>query len=234
MDLFALIPTRWLEREPPSTCHTGLETLFALGAAELGGAAAAGTAAAGTSAALGTAVGLGYGGAAAASALPSLATVGTAASVLGTGLSVKSGLDQAAYGESVAKAQAEQLRQKANEDAAAGQRAAETQLRRRDLVLSRARALGAASGTLATDPTQVDIEGDIAQQGDYNALSALYEGMARARSNEYQAEIDLFRGRRIGAAAGPAAFGQALTGVGGLVDRRMRRNYLLDYYGAAA
>lgn len=89
-----MIPACWLCYEPPSLCHTGIETLFALGA----GAAEAATvgAAATTAAEIGATVGLGYGGtAAAASALPSLSTIGTAASVLGTGLSIKSEIGRA-------------------------------------------------------------------------------------------------------------------------------------------
>lgn len=158
-----LIPARWLDYEPPSVCHTGLEV------------------------------------------------IGTIASIAGTGLSALSSMQQADYQSAVARNEAIIAKQKANEDAAIGQRKAISESRKADLVLSRARALGAAGGTDAASPTQLDIEGDIAQQGGYNALSALYDGMARARADNYQGDIDLFKADRA-AASGPMNAAGALFG----------------------
>ena len=240
-----LIPPRRLAYEPPGLCRTGIEELFALGAAGAGEAAVGATAAdaavaaglGGAATDIGAAAGLGatYGGAATASSLslPSLSTVGTVASGAGTLLSVKSGLDNAAYQSDLAKAEAQALRNKGNEDAAAAQRAQITKLRQTDLVLSRARALAAASGTAATSPTEVDLESDISGQGAFNAASELYAGLSRARSDTYQADIDLFKAQRISDAAPYAAFGTALSGLSNIVDKRRsgRLDTLLSTYG---
>lgn len=156
---------RWLDYEPPSLCHTGLEALSAI------------------------------------------------ASIGGTLLSASASSDDAAYKSAIARRQAVLDKQKANEEAALGQRNAETQQRKADLVQSRARALAAASGTVATSPTEIAIEQDIAAQGGYNALSSLYEGASRARASSYQGDIDLFKANRIEAAAPLQVGGTLLSGL---------------------
>lgn len=220
---------------PKSSCDTGIETLFALGAGEV----AAGTAAAGlTAAEVGTAAATGFAtgaGSALAGAAPavaassgilgtglSLGELGTVASVAGTGLQVLAQGNQAAYEESVAKRNAEALRIKAGEETAAAQRRQIMEQRRAGLLTSRARALAADSGTLATSPTEVENEARIAGQGEYNALSSLYEGLAAARADNAQADIDLFRAGRIRAAAPLAQGATLLSGLTNFADRKAR------------
>lgn len=145
--------------------------------------------------------------------IAALPAIGAVASIAGTGLSMMAASNEADYQAAVARNQAILDRQKANEEAAAGQRAAITESRKTQLAQSRARALAASSGTDAASPTQVDIEGEIAQQGGYNALSALYEGMAKARTSDYQAEIDLFKARRASSAGSLNATAALLGGV---------------------
>lgn len=212
---------RLLEYEPPGLCHFGPE-LFALGALGAGASAAAVPAVAATTAAVAAP-------AAAASGILGtgigLAELGTIASIGGTLLSANAQSEQAAYQEAVARSEAAALKQRANEEAAAAQRTAITREKQAELLQSRARAVSAASGTLATDPTQVDIEEEIAQQGRYNALSALYEGLSAARTSNYQAEIDLFKARRIKSAAPMATFGTLLSGVSSLANSRSRSRF---------
>jgi hypothetical protein len=145
-----------------------------------------------------------------------LGTLLTVASIGGTAISAISQLNQADYQADVLRYQAEVAKNKANEEAAAGQRAAITQDRKGELLQSRARAVAASSGTLATSPTQIDLEQQISAQGGYNAMSALYEGMSASRASTDQANIDLFRANSIESAAPLAAFGTVLSGVGGL------------------
>lgn len=140
-----------------------------------------------------------------------LPAIGAIATVAGTGLQMFSAIDESKYQAAVARNQAVLDKQKANEEAAVGQRAAATEARKTRLAESRSRALAASSGTDAASPSIVDLEQDIAQQGGYNALSTLYEGMARSRTADYQAEIDLFKARRA-KAAGPLNATAALLG----------------------
>jgi hypothetical protein len=247
---FDLSAGHWREYEPPGLCHFGPELLATIGlgglgaGAEVAGAATAASVLGGAAeTALLTSAGIPVGVAAGLPAVPAAAAASTG--ILGTGIgfgdvlsaggtliSAKAGMDNAAYQSAIAKAEAEALKQRANEEAAAGQRAAITKRRQAELVGSRARALAASSGTLATDPTEVNIESDIATQGEYNALSALYEGMAASRSSQFQADIDLFKARRISSAAPWAAAGTLFSGLSNIVNQRSRSSRLLSLYGA--
>jgi hypothetical protein len=250
------------EYEPPSLCHTGLEFLAAApllgaGAATAGEVALASTllaapATAGAAIsstvlpaaalaaapavwtpAAAAAAGAGLTGAGVATGAGlGLGTLGEIASIAGTGIQAIGQMNQAKAAEEAAKVEAQALKQRANEEAASAQRVAATREQQARLVQSRARALGASSGTLATDVGQEDIEGDIATQGRYNALSALYEGMAAARSSNYQADIELFKGRRARAAMPMAVGGTLLSGLSSFASKRTRRGYLLDQFGS--
>lgn len=158
-------------------------------------------------------------------------TIGAIASVVGTGVSALSAMSESKYEAAVARNQAVLQQQKANEDAAIGQRQAITAERKTQLVLSKARALAAGSGTDATSPTQVDIEGEIARQGGYNALSTLYDGMARSRGDTEQADIDLFKASRADAAGPLAAGGALLSGASRLaLGFNAKRGNLLNLF----
>lgn len=161
-------------------------------------------------------------------------TIALVSAVAGTGLSAKAGLDNAEYQSAVARSTAVAEQQKANEDAASSQRTAITADRQSRLLQSRVRALAADSGTDATSPDILSTEGRIAEQGRYNALSALYEGQTRARSDNFQADIDLFKSNRISAGAPLAAAGTILSGLGTFADRKLRRNAYLDQFGPSA
>ncbi len=221
-----IIPSRLLEYEPPSSCHDIISSTLAaigLGAGEAaaGAGAAAGltmetATAAEISAALGESV-------AATSSLPSLSTIGTVASVAGTGLQAMAQSQQSKYEQEVAKQQAAALKIKAGEEAAAAQRQQATELRKAGLITSRARALAASSGTDATSPTELTNESLIGQQGDYNALSALYSGLSASRADTYQADIDLFKAQRLKAAAPLAMGGTILSGISSFADKRAIR-----------
>jgi hypothetical protein len=229
-----MITHRWLDYEPPSLCHFDFgigETLAAVGLGagaalpEVAAEGAIGAAAGGVGAA-------GFGGStvAAASGL-GLGTVGAIASAGGTLLSAKAQADQADYAQKLAVIQAQNLRDKANQDAAAGEQAQIQQNRKTDLVLSRARALAAGSGTEATSGDVLNTESQIAGQGNYNALTALYEGQAAARSDNQQADIALFRGRQAQAALPYEIGGTLLSGISSYARDRVRtRQYQLGGY----
>lgn len=224
--LIQIVPERWLEYEPPSLCHDPLtDAIAAIGATAA--AAGSGTAAATGATALAAGDSLGLGTAAAGSgilsSLPSLSTIGTAASLGGTLLSATAASQNASYNEKLATAASTAANAKSNQDVAAGERQQITQQRQTDLVLSRARALaGAAGGGGVTDTTNRNLLGQIAQQGDYNALSALYNGQAAASAQSYQGAIDLFKGQQAKAALPAIEAGTILSGLGTATDRWAR------------
>ena len=141
-----------------------------------------------------------------------LAVASTAATIGGTIMQASAAADQAEYEAAVQRNNAVLQKQRANEQAALSQRDAISQERRTQLLQSRSRALAASSGTLATSPTQVDIESEIDAQGGYNALSSLYDGLAKARASNYQAEIDLFSAKRTQASIPMVVGGTLLSG----------------------
>lgn len=160
-----------------------------------------------------------------------LAIAGTVASVGGTLVSAMGASQQADYQSALARNQAILDKQKANEEAALAERKQITDLRKTDLVLSRARAVGAASGTDAASPTQVNIEQDIAQQGQYNALSSLYEGLSAERTSNYQSQIDLFKADSVEAAKPLAVGGTLLSGFSNAALMAGRNPSLLKLFG---
>ncbi|MGH7095606.1 MAG: hypothetical protein ACREFB_19000 [Stellaceae bacterium] len=192
------------EYEPPSLCHFGALAVPAI----LGGIGGAGAAAGAAGAGL---IGAG-------SILPSLSTIGTLASIGGTALQGYSQLQQGAYAQKVAQAQNASEVAKANQDAAVAERQQETESRTTQYALSREEALAAAAGGAATDPSVLNLSGQIAQQGDYNALSLLYNGQAKSAADLYQGQIDLFGGNQAASAAPMTAIGSVMARAGSLAS----------------
>jgi len=103
-----------------------------------------------------------------------------------TAISAASAIKQGADQRQQAESQAIQLKNQANADEASAQRSAITSRRQANYAISRGQALAAASGAGASDPTIASVLGNIAGQGEYNALTQLYEGDTEggnARSN---------------------------------------------------
>ena len=107
---------------------------------------------------------------------------GTAVSAGGTILGAKS--------EAKAlRSEARQLDAKAGLERASSQRAAIEERRQAGLASSRTLALAAASGAGASDPTVINMMADLAGEGEYRALTALYQGEEEARGLESQAAM---------------------------------------------
>ena len=90
--------------------------------------------------------------------------------------------------------QAKQLDINAGQAQAAGQISAINQDRNTSLVLSRARAVAAASGGGASDPTIIRLMANIAGEGAYRANVARYEGDTQARTMNMQAAALRYQG----------------------------------------
>jgi len=155
----------------------------------------------------------------------SLTTLATVASVGG---SVISGLGQMQAGRAAnasAKFQAAQMEQRAGQERAASQRVAIEERRRAGIAMSNAQAATAASGGGATDPTVLNITGGLAKQGEYNALSALFEGEERARGLQLQATSTRMEGRQARRAGMIGGISTIVSGAG---------NALMNKYAPAS
>lgn len=131
--------------------------------------------------------------------MEALLIASTAVSTVGSLVSASQGAAAAKSEGQAAKALAEynarQLKYKAGQERAVSQRRAIEERRQARLAGSRARAVAAASGAGATDPTVMDILAALRGEGEYNAQSALYEGEETARGLEAQAAGALAEGQ---------------------------------------
>lgn len=137
------------------------------------------------------------------------AWVGTAMAVAGAVSSIAGGFSAANAAKTAAQRQkteaefeAEQMTQAAGQAIATSQRDAIEQRRQARLLQSRAIAISGASGASVTDPTVLNLIGDIAGQGSYRAAVALYQGEDKARqlnmgaaAKRYEGEVALETGR---------------------------------------
>ena len=123
-----------------------------------------------------------------AAALPYIAG---AATVVSTVSAIQQGNDA----RHQADAQALALRNQANADAAAAQRTAVNSRRQAQYAISRGQALAASSGAGATDPTVASVLGQIAGEGEYHALTSLYEGGTSSQNLNSQATAASSEGR---------------------------------------
>ncbi len=118
-----------------------------------------------------------------------------------------------------AKYTAAQEVQAGNAAAATGQRKAFDERRQGNLISSRAQAVAAASGAGATDPTVLDIQGRIAGQTDYNAMSALYEGASAEQNYGKEAALTRFEGGQAETAGFLKGGATLLSGGASLYDK---------------
>ena len=163
---------------------TGMEIPILAGIASSGAAASAGVAA-------------GVGTATAASM-----AVSAGMAVGGAAMEYQGAMDAAEGGIAAAEAQAamrdyeaSQMDTRAAAERATVHMAAREERRKATLLSSRAQALAAASGGGASDKTVADIEADIIGEGEFRALSLLYEGEERARDLETGADLQEYEGR---------------------------------------
>lgn len=115
--------------------------------------------------------------------------------------------------------QANQLDEQAGLDRASSQRQAIEERRGARLANSRTLALAAASGGGADDPTIVNRMADIDAEGEYRALTALYEGEETARGKEAQAKANRRAAKATKTAGYLKAAGSILGAGSSLYDR---------------
>lgn len=136
--------------------------------------------------------------------------------VIGTALNVAGTLMTGRSADDSAKAEAAQMRQQAGQERATSQRVAIERRREAELASSRARALAGASGASSDDVTMQNITSRISQQGEYNALTAMFEGEERARGLEYGADVRRAQGKTARRASFLGAASDAAAGMYGI------------------
>lgn len=138
-----------------------------------------------------------------------IAAVGSFLSPVVTGLSAVSSIARLAGGATQAYGtiatgnanraaldnEAAQLTQAAGQTRASAQADAAIKRRAGAYAASKAQALQAAGGADPDSVTAVDNEINLTGQGEYNALTALYNGEEKARGMDYAAQNDLLKGQ---------------------------------------
>lgn len=125
-----------------------------------------------------------------------LAVGGTVLSAAGK---ISSGNAALAAGESEQQASdysAELLNQQAGQVRAAAQAKAINSNLQTAYLQSTVRARAAASGGSATDPTVINLQGQIGARGQYSSLAALYTGEEEARGDENKAMLAIYTGQQ--------------------------------------
>lgn len=143
--------------------------------------------------------------------------VGTLVSAAGTIVGGIAAKQQADAQAAALEYRAKEEEKAAQEARASGQRQALEQRRNAALTGSMLVARAAASGAGATDPTILNLGTNIAERGEYLALTEKYKGEQRARGLEDQAAGDRWSAAATESSAGTAMFGSFLGAGAGLM-----------------
>lgn len=117
-----------------------------------------------------------------------MAQLALPAAVAGTLLSASGTILGSRSEAKALNSQARQYDDMAGNTRATSQRSAREERRQARLASSRGLAVAAASGGGASDPTVVNMMADLEGEGEYRALSAMYEGETQARQYEAEAQ----------------------------------------------
>jgi len=121
-----------------------------------------------------------------AAALPYISAAATIGSSIG----------QANAQEQIGEIQARQLRKQAIAEEASAVQTAKFERKKAEHLSSRVKALAAASGSSVSSVDIQNTLSDIDEQGEYNALAALYSGQTASDSKQYAATVAQSRGKQ--------------------------------------
>ncbi len=107
--------------------------------------------------------------------------------VAGTAMTAGGSIMEGNAAEKSSRFTAQQLERNADTEIASSQREAIEERRRTEIMESRVRAVAAAGGGTSTGAGVTEILAKIDNEGEYNALAALYEGRERASGLRAQA-----------------------------------------------
>lgn len=133
----------------------------------------------------------------------------------GTILSGAAAIQQGNTARATSNYEAQQLEAQGKAEMAASQREADNESRQNALVMSRARAAGAASG----GGIDYDLMGDIGGEGEYRALTALWQGGEAAKGRNQQAANARLEGKQQQRAGRVNAFNTLLQGGTSLYEK---------------
>lgn len=134
--------------------------------------------------------------------------LGGAAALGGTVLSAAGAISEGRSQQRAASFQAAQLDQQANMERASSAKAAQEDMRQSDIMLSRARAVGAASG----GGIDVPLMGQIEEDGELRAAMSMWQGEEAAKGRTMQAQAARYDGNQYARAGAMRAGATLLSG----------------------
>lgn len=143
------------------------------------------------------------------------AGIGSVLSAGGTILGSLGAMQQGRAANAAAQYNAAQLEASGKAENAAAQRKAEEDTRQKELVLSRARTVAAASG----GGQDVALMGQIEEEGTMRQLTSLWEGEEAAKGRNAQAAASRFEGKQAQRAGGLKAFSTLAEGGATMYDK---------------
>ncbi len=129
---------------------------------------------------------------------------------ISAGATIGSSIGQANAQEQIAEIQARQLRKQAIADEASAVQTAKYERKKAEQLQSRVTALAAASGAAVSSVNIQNALSDIDEQGEYNALAALYSGKTAASSKRYAATTAIAAGEQAKSGAYASSAGTIL------------------------
>jgi hypothetical protein len=143
----------------------------------------------------------------------------TALSAAGTGMAAGGQLAAGSQAAALGRAQAASLGVQAGQVQAEGSQQASNQALNTKFIISNVRGAAAASGGVATAPSVVDVEGELAARGSYSMLSDLYAANEKAAGMTYQGALDVYSGNTTQRADQVKALSTVLSGAGSLASK---------------
>ena len=128
--------------------------------------------------------------------------------------------------QAAALREGEQLRAQGKAEVATAQRRMIERRRQKELAQSRTLAVAGAQGSSTSDINVQDAFWEIEREGEFNAVSALYEGISRktalenqANAAEYRGEIALWQGQSTKAMKKSQAQAALISGIGDIASQ---------------
>jgi len=145
------------------------------------------------------------------------AILGVVSSVASAALGIAGARSQAAIMKAQANAEAQQLGMQGAEEKAVASRNAREKQKEGSLLLSRQKAVASASGGGATDPTVLELAGDLKRETNVQSRELMRQGLEKDRMLVYQGKI----GRKMAGAQAKMVMaqgiGNAISSIGGAI-----------------
>jgi hypothetical protein len=143
-----------------------------------------------------------------------MAGIGAIMGIASSAVGMMGSIAQAKAMNEQAKAESMQMGMMAAEEKAVASRDAQAKDKEGRLLLSRGQAVAAASGGGATDPTVLELAGDIGRETSVQKRELMRQGQEKARNLEYKATVGRWAAKQQGKMTILGGIGNMIGGIG--------------------